>query len=118
SERTYGSWIKVGKRKALIIATITLALVVEMAEDNKIIKDVRTCLGSVAPTPIEIKEIRAEMIGKRFNQLNFNQLGQLVEDKISPIDDIRGTKKYRKDVAKEIMINALEEIDSAWRSYK
>jgi len=34
SERTYGSWIKIGKRKALIIATITLALVVEMAEDN------------------------------------------------------------------------------------
>ena len=113
SERTYGSWIKIGKRKALIIATITLALVVEMAEDNKTVKDVRTCLGSVAPTPIEIKEIREKMIGKKFNQLDFNQLGQIVEDKISPIDDIRGTREYRKDVAKEIMINALEEIDSA-----
>jgi len=114
SERTYGSWIKIGKRKALIIATITLALVVEMAEDNKTVKDVRTCLGSVAPTPIEIKEIREKMIGKNFSQLDFNQLGQIVEDKISPIDDIRGTKEYRKDVAKEIMINALEEIDLAY----
>ena len=113
SERTYGCWIKIGKRKALIIATITLALVVEMDEDNKTVKDVRTCLGSVAPTPIEIKEIREKMIGKKFNQLDFNQLGQIVEDKISPIDDIRGTKEYRKDVAKEIMINALEEIDLA-----
>jgi len=114
SERTYGSWIKIGKRKALIIATITLALVVEMAEDNKTVKDVRTCLGSVAPTPIEIKEIREKMIGKKFNQLDFNQLGQIVEDKISPIDDIRGTREYRKDVAKNIMISALEEIDSAF----
>ena len=114
SERTYGSWIKIGKRKALIIATITLALVVEMAEDNKTVKDVRTCLGSVAPTPIEIKEIREKMIGKKFNQLDFSQLGQIVEDKISPIDDIRGTREYRKDVAKNIMINALEEIDSAF----
>ena len=115
SERTYGCWIKIGKRKALIIATITLALVVEMDEDNKTVKDVRTCLGSVAPTPIEIKEIRKKMIGKKFNQLDFNQLGQIVEDKISPIDDIRGTREYRKDVAKNIMINALEEIDSAGR---
>jgi len=115
SGRTYGSWIKIGKRKALIIATITLALVVEMAEDNKTIKDVRTCLGSVAPTPIEIKEIREKMIGKNFSQLDFNQLGQIVEDKISPIDDIRGTREYRKNVAKNIMINALEEIDSAGR---
>ena len=118
SERTFGSWIKIGKRKALIIATITLALVIEMAEDNKTMKDVRTCLGSVAPTPIEIKEVREKMIGKNFDQLDFDQLGQIVEDKISPIDDIRGTKEYRKDVAKEIMINALEEIDAARRSYK
>ena len=113
SERTYGSWIKIGKRKALIIATITLALVVEMAEDNKTVKDVKTCLGSVAPTPIEIKEIRKKMVGKNFEQLDFAELGQIVEDKISPIDDIRGTKEYRKDVAKEIMISALEEIDLA-----
>ena len=117
-KKTYGCWIKIGKRKALIIATITLALVVEMAEDNKIVKDVRTCLGSVAPTPIEIKEIREKMIGKKFSELDFNQLGQIVEDKISPIDDIRGTREYRKDVAKNIMINALEEIGSARRSYK
>jgi CO/xanthine dehydrogenase FAD-binding subunit len=113
--KTYGCWIKIGKRKALIIATVTLALVVEMDENNKIIKDVRTCLGSVAPTPIEIKEIRKKMVGKNFNQLDFNQLGQLVEDKISPIDDIRGTREYRKNVAKNIMINALEEIGSARR---
>lgn len=118
SEKTYGCWIKIGKRKALIIATITLALVVEMAKDNKTVKDVSACLGSVAPTPIEIKEIRKKMVGKNFNQLDFNQLGQLAEDKISPIDDIRGTREYRKDVAKNIMINALEGIDSARRSYK
>ncbi|MDD5014675.1 MAG: xanthine dehydrogenase family protein subunit M [Atribacterota bacterium] len=106
----YGSWIKIGKRKALIIATITLALVVRMDGNNKIIKDASVCLGSVAPTPIEIKEMKEKMLGKTFSQLNFEQLGQLVEDKISPIDDIRGTKEYRKDVAKKIMIWALEEV--------
>ena len=111
-KKTYGCWIKIGKRKALIIATITLALVVEMAEDNNTIKDVRTCLGSVAPTPIEIKEIRKKMVEKNFNQLDFAELGQIVEDKISPIDDIRGTREYRKDIAKNIMINALKEIIS------
>jgi xanthine dehydrogenase FAD-binding subunit len=113
SERTYGSWNKIGKRKALIIATITLALVVEMDEDNRTVKVVRTCLGSVAPTPIEIKEVKKKMVGNKFNQLDFAELGQIVEDQISPIDDIRGTREYRKDVAKKTMINALEEIDSA-----
>jgi len=58
------------------------------------------------------------MVGKNYDQLDFNQLGQIVEDKISPINDIRGTREYRKDVAKNIMINALEEIASARRSYR
>jgi len=112
-KNTYGCWIKIGKRKALIISTITLALVVNMDSNNKLIQNASVCLGSVAPTPIEIKLIKDELVGKRFNQLNFSQLGQIVEDKISPIDDIRGTKEYRKDVAREIMINALEEVNSA-----
>jgi len=114
-KKTYSSWIKIGKRKAVVIATINLALVIKIGEDNLFIEDVKVCLGSVAPTPIEIKEIRKKMIGKRLDELDFNELGKLVEDKISPIDDIRGTIEYRKDVAKKIMINALEEILSAWR---
>ena len=114
-KKTYGSWIKIGKRKALIIATITLALVVKMDENDEVIEDVSVCLGSVAPTPVEIKEIKEKIIGKNFKKLDFNLLGQIVEDKISPIDDIRGTKEYRKDVAREIMINALEEVELSSR---
>lgn len=114
-QNTYSSWIKIGKRKALIVATVSLALVISMAEDNKIIKEVKVCLGSVAPTPFEIMEIREKMIGRQFNQLDFNELGQLVEDRISPIDDIRGTKEYRQDVTKNIMINALKKIYETWR---
>lgn len=117
-QNTYSSWIKIGKRKALIVATVSLALVLSMAEDNKIIKEVRVCLGSVAPTPFEIMEIREKMIGRQFNQLDFNELGQLVEDRISPIDDIRGTKEYRQDVTKNIMINALKKIYETWRQYR
>jgi len=109
-DRTYGSWIKIGKRKALSISTISLALVLKFLKDKRTVKDVRACFGSVAPTPVEIKELRGLMINQKFNSLNFNELGQIVAEKISPIDDIRGTKEYRKAVAKEIMINALEEI--------
>lgn len=117
-QNTYSSWIKIGKRKALMVATVSLALVISMAEDNKIIKEVKVCLGSVAPTPFEIMEIREKMIGRQFNQLDFNELGQLVEDRISPIDDIRGTKEYRQDVTKNIMINALKKIYETWRQSK
>ncbi len=114
-QNCYSSWVKVGKRKALAISTIALAMVVKMSEDNQIIQGAKVCLSSIAPTPLEIKEVREEMIGKTFSQVNFTKLAQLVEDKISPIDDIRGTKEYRKEVARRIMIHCLEEIYSCWR---
>jgi CO/xanthine dehydrogenase FAD-binding subunit len=117
-QNTYSSWIKIGKRKALMVATLSLALVVKMSEDNKIIQEVRVCLGSVAPIPFEIMEIREKMIGRQFKQLDFNELGQLVEDRISPIDDIRGSKEYRQEVTKNIMINALKKIYETWRQSK
>lgn len=109
-EKTYGSWRKVGKRKALIISSITLALVISFNDDNTINR-VKACLGSVAPTPIEIKEVNGMMVGKKLEELNYKELGEKVADSISPIDDIRGTKEYRIDVSREIMINALEEIE-------
>jgi len=114
-QNCYSSWIKVGRRRALAISTIALAMVVKMTEDNRIIQEVKVCLSSVAPTPLEIKEVREEMRGKSFNQLNFDKLGQIVEDKTLPIDDIRGTKEYRKEVAKRITIHCLEEIYNCWR---
>ena len=117
-------------RRYLIISLIILGIVIAFTSQGTSstgegfevhffhIPGCSSCLGSVAPTPIEIKEIRKKMVGKNFDQLDFTKLGQIVEDKISPIDDIRGTREYRKDVAKEIMINALEEIDSAYGGCK
>lgn len=118
SERTYGSWIKITKRRALAIATINLALVVRMSKDNQRIEEVRACLGSVAPTPVEIKEIQEKMIGRHWNQVNFEQIGRIVAEKIIPIDDIRGTRIYRQEVAKGIMISALEDISVRWREHQ
>lgn len=109
-KHTYGKWLKVGKRNALIISSITLAIVVTFNDDERI-KTVKCSLGSVAPVPIEISQIQPLMVGKRFNELDYSQIGKVVSDNISPIDDIRGTKEYRREVAKNLTISALNEIE-------
>ncbi|POZ91233.1 FAD binding domain-containing protein [Petrotoga halophila] len=109
-KNSYGKWIKVGKRKALIISSITLAFVISFDNENRIEK-VRCCLGSVAPTPISIKQIEKIMLNKKLSDIEYENIGRMVSENISPIDDIRGTKEYRREVAKRITINALEEIE-------
>ncbi|GAB6137878.1 FAD binding domain-containing protein [Halanaerobaculum tunisiense] len=106
---TAGVWKKVGNRKALAISSLSLALVVEFNQ-NQVISDVRACMGAVAPTPLEIKAVKKQVIGKRIDQLAYEELGQLVADNMSPIDDIRGTEDYRREVGRDIMISALKEL--------
>lgn len=110
-ERTYCSWQKIGMTKTVAISTVSLALLVRLADDNQTVEEARACFGSIAPTPVEVKEVGQEMISKEVNRLDFIALGQLVADIISPIDDVRGTKEYRQQLAKGIMVDALKEID-------
>ncbi|POZ91016.1 FAD binding domain-containing protein [Petrotoga halophila] len=109
-KHAYGKWFKVGKRNALIISSITLAIVVTFDDDERI-KTVKCCLGSVAPVPVEISQIQPLMVGKKLKEIDYSQIGKVVSENISPIDDIRGTKEYRIEVAKNLTVNALNEIE-------
>ena len=104
-----GAWIKVGRRKALVISTLTLSVVLEFGAE-KIVK-AGVAMGSVAPTPIRLEEVEALMIGNKLSELDYKKLGQEVKAQINPIDDLRGTKEYREDVAVDVMVRALNEIE-------
>jgi probable selenate reductase FAD-binding subunit len=104
-----GAWIKVGRRKALVISTLTLSVVLEFEGEK--IKKAGVAMGSVAPTPLRLKGIEAVMVEKKLSELDYKALGQEVKASINPIDDLRGTKEYREDVAVDVMVRALNEIE-------
>jgi CO/xanthine dehydrogenase FAD-binding subunit len=106
---SFGYWIKIGRRKALVISTLNFSLVLEFTNDK--ISRAGLAVGSVAPTPVRLREVEAMLIGKSLDQLDYRKLGEEVKKQIAPIDDVRGTKEYREDVAFEMMINALEDIE-------
>ncbi|ADQ15520.1 molybdopterin dehydrogenase FAD-binding protein [Halanaerobium hydrogeniformans] len=109
SEPALNFWSKIGRRKALVISTLNLALVLYF--DRGIIKRAGLAVGSAAPTPIRLREVEEMMIGKSLAELNYRNLGEELKKRVSPIDDIRGTKKYRENVVRDIMENALESIE-------
>lgn len=104
-----GYWIKIGRRKALVISSLNFSLVLEFA--NEKISRAGLAMGSVAPTPVRLREVEEMLVGKSLDELDYRKLGEEVKNKIAPIDDVRGTKEYREDVAVETMINALEDIE-------
>lgn len=104
-----GAWVKVGKRKALVISSISLALNLVLNNDNKIM-DAKLCIGSAAPVPLRIDKAEKSLKNEKINKINIDEVAMIVSDEISPIDDIRGTAAYRRKVAFNITKNALQEV--------
>jgi CO/xanthine dehydrogenase FAD-binding subunit len=100
------SFIKLGKRKALVLAIAAVAVYIELDENAKI-KEVRIALGSLAPTPC--RSFRAEEVlrGRLVSTGVFEEAGQAALDDISPIDDLRASAQYRKMVTPILVQRAL-----------
>jgi carbon-monoxide dehydrogenase medium subunit len=100
---------KIGKRRADVCPTISMAVAVEMA--NGQCKAARVALGSVAPTPLLSKKAAEMMAGKKVDGALIEQVAKAVAGETDPIDDVRATAWYRRRaseaLAKELLGQAV-----------
>jgi len=101
---------KFGLREAAAISVVSVAVMVRL-KDN-VCKDACIVIGAVAPTPKISNKSIAILKGKDFSGLSENssvleQAGNAAADDAVPLDDIRGSAKYRKDILKVLTQRAI-----------
>ncbi len=89
-----GGHTKLGLRKSASICVTSVALTL-LKEEGHIAKT-RIAFGSVAPQPIRAYMLEDFLKGKVVNDAILVECEKLLENEISPISDIRGTKSYRQ----------------------
>ena len=89
---------KVGTRAAQAIAKVTLAGVGGRSP--------RVALGSVAPTVVRAPRTEAHLQAGG----SVADAARLLQEEISPIDDIRSTAEYRRRVAANLLVQFLSEV--------
>ena len=97
-------------RVSLDIAKINCAAYIEREGDR--IRLARISLGSVAPTPVRAPTIESALEDQKYSARLLHQAAELVAEDIAPIDDVRSTAEYRRQIASLLVREALEE---AWR---
>ena len=85
------TFMKVGPRNAMVIAVVSLALAVDDDE-------VRASFGSAGPVPGLVTAPLAER----------DELPERVAEAASPIDDVRGSARYRRHALRVLTARALE----------
>jgi carbon-monoxide dehydrogenase medium subunit len=81
-------------RKAAAICVASVALMLEKEGDT--VKRARIAFGSVAPKPIRAYRLEQYIEGKSMDDRLLSECGQLLQEEISPIGDIRGSESYRR----------------------
>ncbi len=107
-EATHVFFHKVGRRKAMTIAVASLGgwAVVE----DGTIRAIGMAVGSVAPTPLRLRSVEQRLVGRPIGRDMTNDAQAMVADQVSPIDDVRGSGGYRRQVVAELAARFLEEL--------
>jgi xanthine dehydrogenase FAD-binding subunit len=94
---------KVGRRNALAIAVVSLAAVIATNRQGQV-TEARIALGSVGPTVLRCPKAEAALVGRSLDREALAAAGALVREEITPIDDLRATAAYRRQVAGNLLL--------------
>ena len=115
-EHSGAAFFKLGHRRALQCSIINGACYIAINPQSGEIETARVVLGAVAPTIVRASYSEQLLLGERPNAELFFEASRQAVRNGSPIDDLRGSAQFRRDMIQvltnRILLLALEEIRS------
>ncbi|MGB9870172.1 MAG: FAD binding domain-containing protein [Anaerolineae bacterium] len=102
---TGGAFLKVG-RVAADLAKVNAAVLLVREGDR--IADARLAFGAVAPTPRRARKAEEVLRGQRFGAEVVAEAAQVASEEVSPIDDVRSTAWYRRELTRVLAYDGLQ----------
>ena len=93
-----GTFIKLALRRAQAISIINVAVVLDYKSAT--VNSVSITLGAVAPTIIHAEEAEKYLAGKELTEEVIAESAKLAMEASRPIDDIRGSAAYRREMVR------------------
>ncbi|HEX2992613.1 MAG TPA: FAD binding domain-containing protein [Anaerolineales bacterium] len=103
-----GTFIKLALRRVQAISIVDVAVILDVEAGT--IKAASITLGAVAPVIIHAPDAENYLIGKPLTDEVFEQAARLAMDSSTPIDDIRGSAAYRREMVRVGTLRGLKMI--------
>ncbi len=100
-----GTFIKLALRRAQAISVVNMALVLRLEAGH--VKSASITLGAVAPTIIHATKAETYLAGKTLDEDAIPRAAELTMQAARPIDDIRGSAAYRREMVRVITARGL-----------
>jgi len=103
-----GTFIKLALRRAQAISLVNIAIILNLKEDT--VKSAVITLGAVTPIIVHAEEAEKFLAKKKLNEKNIAHAAELAVQAAHPIDDVRGSAAYRREMVKVITARGLRAI--------
>jgi carbon-monoxide dehydrogenase medium subunit len=90
-------------------ATVSVAASARLDPDGRIAQ-VRIALGAVGAVPVRARAVEAALLGMRPDPVTLGEAAALVRTSIEPLDDVRGSAGYKREMAAVWVRRALAEV--------
>ena len=100
-----GAYLKL-ERKVGDFATAGVAVQIEL-DDAGVCKRAGVGLTNVGMTPIKAKQTETFLTGKNLDEATIQQAAEMAASESQPIDDIRGSAEYKRDLVRVLTARAL-----------
>jgi xanthine dehydrogenase small subunit len=100
---------KVSKRRADDISTVAAAFALDRDASGTITR-ARLAYGGVASTPKRATDAEAALVGRPLSRATIDEAKRAADRALSPIDDHRGTARYRRAMIGRLLDRLLDEV--------
>ncbi len=115
---TAGVYLKHSIRGVADLAIVGVAVVLTLDSGNGVCTDAKVVLGAVAPTPMRARKAEAILKGKKLDRELIEKAAQTASDESSPIDDVRSSAEYRREIVKVLAGDAIRQATELTKSAK
>jgi len=102
---------KIGRRRALVISIASLGMLFRL--NGGAVDLIRVAAGSVAPTPVRIHDAEGILLGEALDDGRIREAAQAASRAVSPINDVRATATYRRQVIGDLLEHFLTQASNA-----
>jgi len=103
-----GIFLKLGLRQAQAISVVNVAIVLTLQKE--MVSNASIALGAVSPTIIHAPDAENYLVGRQLNEKNIQEAAKRAMNAALPIDDIRGSAVYRREMVRVLTERGLRTI--------
>lgn len=103
-----GAFLKLGLRRAQAISVVNVAIVLHSEGDQ--VRQAAIALGAVAPTIVRVTDAEQALVGSTLDETTIERAAMLAAAASRPIDDVRASAEYRRDMVAVLTRRALTQI--------